>query len=58
MNALLIAYWQSWFKNQYIRKGIDFVLSWLLWPLKFLDNFMPSDTLDMPSAVYFVGRKQ
>lgn len=57
MNALLIAYWQSWFKNRYIRKGIDFVFSWLLWPLKFLDGLMPKNSPDMPSAVFFVGRK-
>ena len=44
MNALSIAYWQSWFKNRYLRKGVDFILSWLLWPLKFLDRFFAHDT--------------
>jgi len=58
MNALIIAYWQSWFRNRYIRKGVDLVLSWVLWPFKYLDALSPETAIDMPSAVFLVGRKQ
>ena len=57
MNALIIAYWQSWFRNRYIRKGIDIVLSWLLWPFKYLDGLLPNVASDMPSGVFLLGRK-
>jgi SAM-dependent methyltransferase len=57
MNALAIAYWQSWFRNRYIRKGIDLVLSWILFPLKYLDALPLRQASDMPSAVFWVGRK-
>lgn len=57
MNALLIAYWQSWFRNRYIRKGIDLVLSWILFPLKYMDALSLRRASNMPSAVFWVGRK-
>lgn len=58
MNALVIAYWQSWFRNRYIRKGIDLILSWVLWPFKYLDAFLLDKNVDMPSGFYFVGCKR
>jgi SAM-dependent methyltransferase len=57
MNELVIAYWQSWFRGRYIRKAIDVLWSWVLAPLKYLDRFCSSETREMPSAVYFIGRK-
>ena len=57
MNALVIAYWQSWFRSRYIRKGIDLVLSWVLWPFKYLDAFLLNRNVDIPSGVFLVGRK-
>jgi SAM-dependent methyltransferase len=57
MNALIISYFQSWFKNRYIRKAIDFGLSLIIWPLRYADALAGDDTVDVPSAVYFVGRK-
>ena len=58
MNSLIIAYFQSWFRNRYIRKGIDFLLSYLLFPFKFLDAFILNKNEDVLSAVYYVGTKQ
>ena len=58
INSLIIAYLQSWFSNRYIRKGIDFLLSYLLFPFKFLDAFILNKNEDVLSAVYYVGRKQ
>jgi SAM-dependent methyltransferase len=58
MNVLVIAYWQSWFRSRYIRKAIDVMLSWALAPLKYLDRLCSSKTRDIPSAVYFIGKKQ
>ena len=57
MNALMIAYGQSWFRSRVLRKGIDVVLSFLLWPFKYLDALFPQRASDMPSGVFFVGRK-
>lgn len=57
MNALIIAYSQSWVRNKYIRKGIDLVLSWVLWPLKYIDAVVPCPAPGMPSAVFLFGRK-
>lgn len=58
MNALIISYCQSWFRNRYIRKGLDLVLSYILWPFKYLDAFLLSRASDMPSGVFLVGRKR
>ena len=57
MNALSIAYWQSWFGTVISAKVFDFILSWLFAPLKV--SWMDSSTIqvDMPSAVYFVGKE-
>lgn len=57
MNAMFIAYWQSWFRNRYVRKVVDVVLSCLLFPFKYLDAVLVGRTADMPSAVFVVGRK-
>lgn len=57
MNALIIAYVQSWFCNRYIRKGIDFVLSYILFPFKFLDAILINRNADLLSAVFYVGIK-
>lgn len=57
LNALIIAYWQSWFRNRYIRKGIDFLLSLLLFPFKYLDVFLLNKNVDIPSGVYYVGSR-
>jgi len=57
MNALVIAYFQSWFRNRYTRKGIDILLSFLLFPFKFLDHVLLKKNLDLLSAVYYIGRK-
>jgi SAM-dependent methyltransferase len=57
INALVIAYWQSWFHNRYIRKVIDLVLSWMLFPFKYLDVWLIKRTNDMPAGIYYVGRK-
>lgn len=57
MNALTIAYFQSWFRNRYIRKGIDFILSFWLFPLKFFDFILLNQNVDLLSAIYYVGRK-
>lgn len=58
MNALIIAYFQSWFRNRYVRKAIDFTFSFLLFPFKFFDFILLKQNVDLLSAVYFVGRKQ
>lgn len=57
MNQLVIAYFQSWFHNCYIRKGIDIVLSGLLFPFKYIDVWLVRCNQDMPSGVFYVGRK-
>ncbi len=57
LNALIIAWFQSWFSNKYIRKLFDLILSWFLFPFKYLDVFLIKKNSDMPSGVYFVGRK-
>jgi hypothetical protein len=58
LNEIIIAYFQSWFRNRYIRKGIDFTFSWLLFPFKYLDAAVPQGVGDMPSGVYLVGHKR
>jgi SAM-dependent methyltransferase len=57
VNAIIIAYWQSYFRSRYIRKGIDVVLSYLLFPLKYLDVFLCNKNHNLSSGVYLVGRK-
>jgi SAM-dependent methyltransferase len=57
MNALIIAYSQSWFHSRYIRKAIDLALSWILFPFKYLDAFLNRSNKDMPAGVYYVGCK-
>lgn len=57
MNVLVITYWQSWFRNRTIRKGVDVLLHWLLWPFKYLDALFPRDAKFMPSGVFLVARK-
>lgn len=57
INAIVIAYWQSYFRNRYIRKGIDAVLSYLLFPFKYLDKFLCARDHNLSSGVFFVGRK-
>ena len=58
MNAIIIAFWQSWFTNRYLRKGVDVILSFLLFPFKYLDIFLCGRDHNLSSAVFFVGRKQ
>jgi len=57
MNAMIIAYFQSWFRNRYIRKLIDILLSFMLFPFKFFDLFLLDQNPDILSAVYYVGKK-
>ena len=57
LNAILIAYWQSYFKNRYLRKRIDIVLSWLLFPFKYLDIFLCGRDHSLSSGVFYVGQK-
>ena len=57
MYAILIAFGQSFFKNRYLRKGVDAVLSFLLFPFKYLDVFLCGRDHNVSSGVYFVGRK-
>lgn len=58
MNALIIAYFQSWFRRRYIRKCIDLFLSYILFPFKYLDFILLHKNLDMLSAIFYVGYKQ
>ena len=57
MNELIIAYFESWFRNRYIRKGIDVILSYMLFPFKYVDAWLIRCNYDMPSGVFYVGRK-
>lgn len=57
MNAIIIAYFQSWFRNKYIRKLIDLLLSFILFPFKNFDRILLNKNMDLLSAIYFVGRK-
>jgi SAM-dependent methyltransferase len=57
MNVLIIAYFQSWFCNRYIRKMIDFMLSYILFPFKFLDVVLLNRNIDLISAFFYVGIK-
>jgi len=57
MNAIVIAFWQSFFRNRYLRKVVDVVLSFLLFPFKYLDTFLCGRDHNLSSGVYFVGRK-
>ncbi len=57
MNELIIAYFQSWFHNRYIRKGIEILLSCMLFPFKYIDAWLIGCNQDMPSGVFYVGRK-
>jgi len=57
MNAIVIAYVQSYFRNRYIRKGIDLLLSYVLFPFKYLDLFLSGRDHNLSSGVYFIGRK-
>lgn len=50
LNALIIAWFQSWFSNKYIRKLFDLILSWFLFPFKYLDVFLIKKNSDMPSG--------
>ncbi len=55
MNAIVIAYVQSYFRNRYTRKAIDLLLSYLLFPFKYLDVFLCGRDQILSSGVYFVG---
>ena len=57
MNALHIAYWQSWFHSRYVRKTVDLLLSWLLWPFRYLDALSNDTRGQMASGVFVVGCK-
>jgi SAM-dependent methyltransferase len=57
MNTLIIAYFKSWFRNRYIRKLIAFILSYVLFPWKFLDVILLNRNIDVISAFYYVGIK-
>lgn len=57
MNAIIVAYFQSWFFNRYIRKLIDMILSCCLFPFKFLDIILIKRSQDLLSACYYVGIK-
>ncbi len=55
INELVIGYFQSWFRNRYFRKGVDIVLSFLFFPLRYLDIL---GAREFASAVFFVGRRR
>ena len=57
MNELVIGYIQSWFRNRYVRKGLDVLLSCLLFPLRYLDALEVGCPHPFASGVFFVGRK-
>lgn len=60
MNAIIIQFFQSFFNNKYLRKLIDIIFSFILFPFKYLDYFLikrPKAHF-LASGVYFVGRKK
>ena len=57
MNELIIGYIQSWFLNRYVRKGISVALSFLLFPLRYVDALDVGCQDPFASGVFFVGRR-
>lgn len=57
MNEIVVAYGRSFFRGRVVRKVVEIALTWLVFLHKYLDKVLLNRTKDMPSAVYFVGRK-
>lgn len=57
LNEILAAYARSFFRGRVVRKLAEIVMTVLFFWHKYLDRFLANRTLDMPSGVYFVGRK-
>lgn len=59
MNEIVIQSVQSFFSHRVMRKFIEIVLSFLLFPFKYLDYFLikKKKSFFLASGVYFIGRK-
>lgn len=57
LNEILAAYARSFFRGRVARKVAELAVTLLVFWHKYLDRFLTGRTIDMPSAVYFVGRK-
>jgi SAM-dependent methyltransferase len=58
LNAILVAYARSYFRNRVLKKGAEIAVTFFVFLHKYLDRFLLRRPVEMPSAVYFVGRKE
>jgi hypothetical protein len=57
LNEILAAYARSYFRGRVARKLAEIAVTLVVFLHKYADRFLAGRTLDMPSGVYFVGRK-
>lgn len=57
MNEIVVAYGRGFFRGRVARKLVEIALTCLVFLHKYLDKVLLNRTKDMPSGVYFVGRK-
>jgi SAM-dependent methyltransferase len=58
LNEVLVAYGRSFFRRRVARKIAESLVTCAVFLLKYLDRFLLGRTRDMPSGVYFTGRKE
>ncbi len=60
LSALIRRTFTLYARSLYVEAALDLILGWLLWPLKYLDQWLPAmpDRQVVAGGIYFIGVKE